>query len=56
MLKEEYTEYCAECRWIGQRPLTFTQWLQDEYGEIDPKAAAQDRFSDLYDGDVLDLY
>ena len=56
MLKEEYAEYCGECRYHGIQPLTFTRWINEEYGEPDPKAAAQDRYADLYDLHVLDLY
>lgn len=52
-MNEEYLEYCAECRACGIQPMTAREWLADQF---DPKAAAQDRYADLYDGDVLDLY
>lgn len=56
-MHEEYTEYCAEARWIGQQPMTFTQWLQNEYGEIDPKAAAQERIGNIWDAqDAQEAY
>jgi hypothetical protein len=54
MLKEEYAEYCAECRWTGQQPLTFARWVGEEYG--DPRTIAQERMAQLYDDDILDLY
>ena len=49
--KEVYQEYCAECRWNGQRPLTWHEWLADDY-----RSAAQDRAAQLHDTDTWDLY
>ena len=54
MLNEEYAEYCAECRWRGQQPLTFASWVREEYG--DPRELAEERMAQLYDDDILDLY
>jgi len=53
-MREEYAEYCAECRWTGQQPLTFAQWVTDEHSE--PRAAAQERAAQLHDTDTWDLY
>lgn len=54
MVREEYEEYCAECRWIGQRPVTFAQWLRDEYES--PREAADERQAELWENDTWDLY
>jgi hypothetical protein len=54
MIREQYSEYCAECRWIGQQPVTLSQWLRDEYES--PREAAQDRAAELWENDTWDLY
>ena len=54
MIREQYSEYCAECRWIGQQPVTLSQWLRDEYES--PREAAQDRVAELWENDTWDLY
>jgi len=52
--KELYQEYCVECRWKGQRPLTWNEWLADD--PYHSKAAAQERAAQLHDTDTWDLY
>ena len=32
-MKEDYAQYCVECRWNGQQPLTFVQWVCDDDDE-----------------------
>lgn len=53
MSREEYAEYCAECRWNGQRPLLWSEWAADPYH---PKAEAQERAAELWENDTWDLY
>ena len=51
--KEVYQEYCAECRWNGQRPLSWHEWAADPYHY---RAEAQDRAAELWENDTWDLY
>ena len=51
--KEVYQEYCAECRWNGQRPLSWHEWAADPYY---PKAEAQERLTELWENDTWDMY
>lgn len=52
-MKEDYAQYCVECRWNGQQPLPFAHWVcEDE----DPKAEAQDRAAELWENDTWDMY
>lgn len=54
MLKEEYAEYCAECRACGVQPQTFTQWINSEYSA---KEEAQDRLGNIWDAqDEVEAY
>lgn len=53
-MKEDYAQYCVECRWNGQQPLTFVQWACDE--DEDPKAEAQERLTELWENDTWDMY
>ena len=51
---EGYAEYCAECRWQGLPPEPFSKWAEGDY--YDPREAAQDRASALWENDTWDLY
>jgi hypothetical protein len=53
-LIEGYTEYCAECRWQGLPPEPFSKWAEGDY--YDPREAAQERASALWENDTWDLY
>jgi hypothetical protein len=54
MIREQYREYCTECRWMGIHPVTLSQWLRDEFE--DPREAAQERAAELWENDTWDLY
>lgn len=54
MNREEYAEYCAECRWQGLPPMPFRQWADGDY--YDPREAAEERAADLWENDTRDLY
>jgi len=51
---EEYAEYCAECRWQGLPPEPFSKWVGGDY--CDPREAADERASALWENDTWDLY
>jgi hypothetical protein len=53
-LNEGYAEYCAECRWQGLPPEPFSRWAEGDY--YDPREAAQERASALWENDTWDLY
>lgn len=54
MIREQYREYCTECRWMGIHPVTLSQWLRDEFD--DPREAAQERAAEIWENDEQDLY
>lgn len=54
MSREEYAEYVAECRWQGLPPVPYRQWAEGDY--YDPREAAEERQSELWENDTWDLY